>query len=104
FEQLGREAADKGKNSPRERWERAIFFASQLRDGNAMLKGNNEMSEQESSEVQKHLETQHWLELVDGKHRKYDLHSTRCGNTDALYLSGITNVGKKKTLETTSLN
>ncbi|ESK87256.1 iq calmodulin-binding motif protein [Moniliophthora roreri MCA 2997] len=66
---VGRTAADRGKNSPRERWERAIFFASQLRDGNAVLKEDNEMSEEEIADVQKQLETQHWLELVDGKHR-----------------------------------
>ncbi|KAK7050871.1 hypothetical protein VNI00_004983 [Paramarasmius palmivorus] len=63
---VGRTAADEGKNSPRERWERAIFFAAQLRDGNAMLKDDHEMNEKEIAEVQKHLETQHWLELVDG--------------------------------------
>ncbi|KAI3615067.1 iq calmodulin-binding motif protein [Moniliophthora roreri] len=80
---VGRTAADRGKNSPRERWERAIFFASQLRDGNAVLKGDNETSEEEIADVQKQLETQHWLELVDG---------------------GITNVGKKRILKTTSSN
>ncbi|KAK1229667.1 hypothetical protein PQX77_007229 [Marasmius sp. AFHP31] len=61
--QLDRNAADEGKNHPRERWNRAVFFVSQLRNGNAMLKDSGVESK---NYVQKHLETQHWLELVDG--------------------------------------
>ncbi|KAF9270167.1 hypothetical protein L218DRAFT_16769 [Marasmius fiardii PR-910] len=60
---VDREAAQDGKNHPRDRWNRAVTFASQLRTGNAVLKHSGVESKQY---VQKHLETQHWLELVDG--------------------------------------
>ncbi|KAJ7169795.1 hypothetical protein C8R46DRAFT_1217442 [Mycena filopes] len=60
-----REAADAGHNEPQARWRRAIAFASLLQDGNTMLTQNG-VPERAPS---KFLETQHWLELVDGKHR-----------------------------------
>ncbi|KAF8213134.1 hypothetical protein K438DRAFT_1564531, partial [Mycena galopus ATCC 62051] len=47
------------------RWRRAINFAVQLQDGNNMLEANGVPDRAPS----KFLETQHWLELVDGKHR-----------------------------------
>ncbi|KAF7347907.1 hypothetical protein MVEN_01548600 [Mycena venus] len=60
-----REAADAGHNTPQARWRRAIDFAARLQDGNTMLTKNGVQDRAPS----KFLETQHWLELVDGKHR-----------------------------------
>ncbi|KAJ7900256.1 hypothetical protein B0H14DRAFT_3423642 [Mycena olivaceomarginata] len=57
-----REAADAGHNTPQARWRRAIDFAASLQDGNAMLTENGVQDRAPS----KFLETQHWLELVDG--------------------------------------
>ncbi|KAH9846831.1 hypothetical protein C2E23DRAFT_947239, partial [Lenzites betulinus] len=63
---VGRDAAEKGKNTPRDRWRRATFLAARLQDGDEMLsKGKSAYPEA----ARKHLETQHWLELIDGKHR-----------------------------------
>ncbi|KAF7306850.1 hypothetical protein MIND_00477200 [Mycena indigotica] len=61
-----RESAAVGDNSPKARWQRAIRFTSRLQDANPMLTDNGV---QDDSAPQKILETQHWLELVDGKHR-----------------------------------
>nr|GAT44123.1 predicted protein [Mycena chlorophos] len=61
-----RHSAAAGDNSPKARWRRAIVLASRLRDANPMLEQNGV---QDESALQKILETQHWLELVDGKHR-----------------------------------
>ncbi|KAJ6509450.1 hypothetical protein C8R47DRAFT_26009 [Mycena vitilis] len=60
-----REAADAGHNTPQARWRRAIDFAARLQDGNTMLTKNGV----EDRAPSKFLETQHWLELVDAKHR-----------------------------------
>lgn len=60
--QVNRDAALDGKNSPAKRWKRAAFFAGQLQYKNDMLK--NEGIESDAEE--KFLETQHWLELIDG--------------------------------------
>ncbi|KAF8898834.1 hypothetical protein BD779DRAFT_1485747 [Infundibulicybe gibba] len=62
---VGRKAAMDGQNSPRNRWKRAVFLVGRLRDGNEMLGQSGVQVEAED----KHLETQHWLELIDGKHR-----------------------------------
>ncbi|KAK7468805.1 hypothetical protein VKT23_003306 [Stygiomarasmius scandens] len=62
---LERTDANKGKNSSRERWQRAGFYASRLRDENEVL-NKADGSLDSNADVQKHLETQHWLELVDG--------------------------------------
>ncbi|KAF4622929.1 hypothetical protein D9613_001720 [Agrocybe pediades] len=51
--------------TPRERWRRAVFLISQLKFKNDMLKDNGVQVEAQ----EKHLEAQHWLELIDGKHR-----------------------------------
>jgi hypothetical protein len=61
--QVNRSAADMGKNSPKDRLRRAGFFASRLQDGDAMLGGHGKGSE---DATMKQLETQHWLELIDG--------------------------------------
>ncbi|KAJ7092638.1 hypothetical protein C8R44DRAFT_405760 [Mycena epipterygia] len=63
--EAAREAAEAGHNSPQARWRRAIHFAARLQDGNTMLTQNGVQDRAPS----KFLETQHWLELVDGKHR-----------------------------------
>ncbi|KAJ7932484.1 hypothetical protein B0H13DRAFT_1955648 [Mycena leptocephala] len=57
-----RNAADVGNNTPHARWRRAIAFATLLQDGNTMLTQNGVQDRAPS----KFLETQHWLELVDG--------------------------------------
>ena len=56
-------AAERGKNGSLERWKRSVFIASRLQDGNKVL---NKPNLQDSGVSQKYLETQHWLELVDG--------------------------------------
>lgn len=63
---VDRDAADQGKNTPRDRWRRAAFLVGRLEDGNEMLTRSGELY---SEAARKHLETQHWLELIDGKHR-----------------------------------
>ncbi|KAF9044622.1 hypothetical protein BDZ89DRAFT_194087 [Hymenopellis radicata] len=65
---MDRIAADKGKNSPKDRWKRAAFFVRRLQDGNDALSGKGVPLEKTGARV-KRLETQHWLELIDGKHR-----------------------------------
>ncbi|KAJ7492706.1 hypothetical protein FB451DRAFT_1389061 [Mycena latifolia] len=57
-----REAAEAGHNTPQARWRRATAFAARLQDGNTMLTQNGVQDRAPS----KFLETQHWLELVDG--------------------------------------
>jgi hypothetical protein len=61
--QIGRMAAERGKNESRERWKRSVFLATRLQDGNKML---DKVDSQDKCVSQKYLETQHWLELVDG--------------------------------------
>ncbi|KAH9947146.1 hypothetical protein B0H21DRAFT_778771 [Amylocystis lapponica] len=80
---IGRDAAEDGKNEHRERWHRAAFLASRLQDGDAVVSGT---STQDEDATRKHLETQHWLELVDGKHRY--------GSNRLNYLVQIDNEGK----------
>ncbi|KIP12515.1 hypothetical protein PHLGIDRAFT_260657 [Phlebiopsis gigantea 11061_1 CR5-6] len=63
---VDRNAAEQGKNTARERWRRSIFLALRLQDGNRMLA---DRGVHDDKVVGKYLETQHWLELIDGKHR-----------------------------------
>lgn len=58
---VDRAAAHDSKNTPRERWRRAVFLIGRLQDGNKFLRAAGMVADAE----QKHLETQHWLELVD---------------------------------------
>lgn len=58
---VDRTAAYDNKNSPRERWRRAVFLVGRLQDGNRILRASGIHADAE----EKHLETQHWLELVD---------------------------------------
>ncbi|KAF9040530.1 hypothetical protein BJ165DRAFT_1350613, partial [Panaeolus papilionaceus] len=77
-----RQHALEGRNSPRARWRRAVHYAILLRDNNSMLKDAGI----EIETADKQLETQHWLELIDGKHR----YGSNCLN----YLVTIDNQGK----------
>jgi hypothetical protein len=61
--QIGRTSAEEGRNGIRERWKRSVFLARRLQDGNKML---NNPSLRDLGMSRKCLETQHWLELVDG--------------------------------------
>ncbi|EJF66946.1 hypothetical protein DICSQDRAFT_123455 [Dichomitus squalens LYAD-421 SS1] len=83
--QVDRDAAEQGKNTSRERWKRAGFLASRLQDGNAMLPQPRGQGAHVEA-TRKHLETQHWLELTDGKHRY--------GSNWLNYLVTIDNNGK----------
>ncbi|KAI0721372.1 hypothetical protein C8T65DRAFT_566375, partial [Cerioporus squamosus] len=66
--QVDRDAAEQGKNTSRDRWKRAAFLAGRLQDGNDMV-GQDGDNVVHTEAARKHLETQHWLELIDGKHR-----------------------------------
>ncbi|KAK7694945.1 hypothetical protein QCA50_002133 [Cerrena zonata] len=61
--QVGRDAASGQRNSPKDRWKRAVFLLNRLEDGNQMLATTGVENE---DAARKHLETQHWLELIDG--------------------------------------
>ncbi|KAJ8520108.1 hypothetical protein ONZ45_g3000 [Pleurotus djamor] len=63
-----RDAAERGLDTPRARWKHAVLLARKLQDGNdnPNLPGDDH---DDHDAQRKHLETQHWLELVDGKHR-----------------------------------
>lgn len=63
---MGRIAANRNDNTPSERWKRSIFFASRLQDANNPLQQSGVDKPQVKN---KELEVQHWLELIDGKHR-----------------------------------
>ncbi|KAG8691930.1 hypothetical protein FRC11_004859 [Ceratobasidium sp. 423] len=61
------QSAERGENDPKSRFRRAVFLAGRLQDGEA-LPSDQEL-EALPNESSKMLETQHWLELVDSKHR-----------------------------------
>ncbi|KAF9015071.1 hypothetical protein BDQ17DRAFT_13607 [Cyathus striatus] len=82
---VDRTAAQNGKNSARDRWRRAAYFAARLQDRNSML---DSIGVHNVDAEEKHLETQHWLELVDD----IDM---------ALISSGIIKSGKKMTPQRT---
>ncbi|KAI0331998.1 hypothetical protein GY45DRAFT_1344991 [Cubamyces sp. BRFM 1775] len=60
---VDRDAAEEGRNTSRDRWRRSVFLAGRLQDGDEML-SKGEKTHPEAA--RKHLETQHWLELIDG--------------------------------------
>jgi len=62
--QVERDDAAAGKNDPPSRWRRAAFLASRLRDGNRQFQHAGVSGEEGA--IRKELETQHWLELIDG--------------------------------------
>ncbi|KAJ2927195.1 hypothetical protein H1R20_g9910, partial [Candolleomyces eurysporus] len=64
--EVDRQGAADGKNSPRQRWRRAVFLIGRLLDRYPTLhEGEATVDESEG----KGLEAQHWLELIDKKHR-----------------------------------
>ncbi|KAJ3857854.1 hypothetical protein EV368DRAFT_29319, partial [Lentinula lateritia] len=83
--QVHRASADAGKNSAKERWNRGAFFANKIRGGNIVMNKPG-VNNTDSLPVQKHLETQHWLELIDSKHRY--------GSNRLNYLVKIDDTGK----------
>ncbi|KAI0756732.1 hypothetical protein C8Q80DRAFT_1091376 [Daedaleopsis nitida] len=83
--QVDGDAAEQGRNTSRDRWRRGVFLAGRLQDGNDMMSQHAEETSHPDA-TRKHLETQHWLELIDGKHR----YGSNCLN----YLVTIDNAGK----------
>jgi len=62
------EAADQQKNDPKSRWDRSVFLAGRLMDGDALHHGQAVHMDQKGLPpvYTKELAEQHWLELVDG--------------------------------------
>jgi hypothetical protein len=64
------EAADQQKNDPKSRWERGVFLAGRLMDGDALHHDQaidvDEDQKGPPAVYTKELAEQHWLELVDG--------------------------------------
>ncbi|KAA1468709.1 hypothetical protein DENSPDRAFT_834113 [Dentipellis sp. KUC8613] len=58
--------AEQGRNKARARWRRAGIMTRRLQDGDPMLETAGVVA---PNATRKPLETQHWLELIDGKHR-----------------------------------
>lgn len=68
--QTARAAANENKNDVRSRWKRAAFVASKLQDSNSVAaKHAGPSTPPPSDQDVKMLETQHWLEMTDSKHR-----------------------------------
>ncbi|CAE6432773.1 unnamed protein product [Rhizoctonia solani] len=63
--QTNLQSAERGENDPKSRLRRAVFLAGRLQDGEALHSDHEGLPDENS----KMLETQHWLELIDGKHR-----------------------------------
>ncbi|KAL5495294.1 hypothetical protein ACEPAI_757 [Sanghuangporus weigelae] len=63
-----RNDAEEGRNNPTERWKRATFLVSRLQADSTGSK-NDTAEDSLKPEDEKILETQHWLELTDSKHR-----------------------------------
>ena len=61
------EAAEQQKNDPKSRWERGVFLAGRLMDGDALHQVNVDEGQKGPPPAHtKDLAEQHWLELVDG--------------------------------------
>jgi hypothetical protein len=64
------DAADQQKNDPKSRWERGVFLAGRLMDGDALSDGQTIDVEKDQKGpppvYTQELAEQHWLELVDG--------------------------------------
>ena len=70
FAQVGQEAAREGRNDVKSRWKRAVFLATQLTNGRGVITGGTKYDKgSPQAKRTKALETQHWLELIDSKHR-----------------------------------
>ena len=59
-----RDEAERGQNSARVRWRRAVFLVRRLVDHDLLVASNGVHADSEDVES-KELETQHWLELID---------------------------------------
>ncbi|KAI0053342.1 hypothetical protein FA95DRAFT_1481936 [Auriscalpium vulgare] len=59
-------AGQEDRNTSRARWRRVKILTTSLQDGNNMLK---EAGIEVQDATRKQMETQHWLELIDGSHR-----------------------------------
>ena len=68
--QMANEAADRQENDPKSRWERGVFLAGRLMDGDALhhVQAIDVDKDQKSPPpaYTQNLAEQHWLELVDG--------------------------------------
>ncbi|GJJ09442.1 hypothetical protein Clacol_003664 [Clathrus columnatus] len=65
--QIGADSANKENNASRSRWRRATMVATHIQDGHGIRNAKRQIPVK--STQSKTLETQHWLELVDEKHR-----------------------------------
>lgn len=61
----GVQAAKEGENDSQARWRRTVHFVSRLQQTGSIGSGTVSSPDLDT----KVLETQHWLELIDGKHR-----------------------------------
>ena len=68
--QKANEAADRQENDPKSRWERGVFLAGRLMDGDALHHGQaidvDKGQKGPPPVYTQNLAEQHWLELVDG--------------------------------------
>ena len=68
--QRANEAADQQENDPKSRWERGVFLAGRLMDGDALHHGQaiavDKGQKGPPPVYTQNLAEQHWLELVDG--------------------------------------
>lgn len=59
---------DDDHNDAKSRWQRGVFIAGRLQDGNALMTTEQHVTANQAKdepEFTKSLEKQHWLELVD---------------------------------------
>lgn len=74
--QIGQKAALEGQNDVRSRWKRAVFLANRLANGRGVVTSAPKYDVNDpAAQTAKILETQHWLEMIDPKHR-YGSNST----------------------------
>lgn len=66
---VNKSAEDDRQNDPKSRWQRGVFLAGRLRNGDAIIPADDKNGLQQYGEEEpehlKTLHTQHWLELVD---------------------------------------
>ncbi|KAF8610620.1 hypothetical protein BDV93DRAFT_21214 [Ceratobasidium sp. AG-I] len=78
------QSAERGENDPKSRMRRAVFLAGRLQDGEALPSDQDDLPEPNPNSS-KILETQHWLELTDGKHR----YGSNCESTFTFIYSSV---------------
>ncbi|VDB86478.1 unnamed protein product [Peniophora sp. CBMAI 1063] len=91
------DGAGRGDNSQRARWGRAGKYVMRLQDPDAMMAG---AGTDVPDAARKNLETQHWLELIDGKHRygsnlKYYFAKWKEADTEDNFFNWLDNGGGK---------